>query len=305
MPLSQLYVTRIQNRFEQEYLENFRWRAVSENVSGELASGGDTVRRVRIITEPSERVYQEATQMGAPQRLAQENREVAVDFNPYFRFYVDVIEEQRYMTPSGLREMGRLGGLSLAEQANNNLRASFVRGLTVGNGGLIGPDTGGIITTTAAGFGNDAHKDKIYDAIRRAARLGDSNPRNIPRGGNRVLFLSPRYFELLSEELESRNVFFQSPIHDDNITRYEVARLFDWRIVVDNGINSAETAGSGRHGMHFIDAGTSVSFAEYPAAERSYTPEGFNGTTLERTEFLGSGRLSIENKSMYIPTTIS
>ena len=140
----------------------------------------------------------------------------------------------------------------LLEQVNKDLRGEF-------DGAPNSSLVGAAISTSAANFGNNAHRDAILKSLRDAAKKADiaSWPRS-----DRYVVVSPAYFDILDEALLDKNYSFSGEINDRAFTERLLPPYKGWNVVMDDSMDSDETASTANHFMYFGRRNEGIAYAQ-------------------------------------------
>ena len=304
MAVDAAYTTVVQRMLARRYDRATPMRALAEDLSGEFSGGGDTTRRLSLSNPISgagdnsfaPRDYMEATAQGADIRFQANNRELTIDQNKAMPpIYIDRLEEQRYMVASVMNDMARLGAQALAEVENDFAFETLIKGITAST--VIDVEENVIDQVSGTGFsaGAQAFHYALLNAMRDMAYEARAANWYVDDSPNVFALMGPRTYLNILRAMEALRMTFQTPVNDEVLRSYSAGRLFDWSIIVDNGIAPMEATSvtsdtTGQYPMAFGIANRTLSRAGYPAYEDSYKPQGLIGTRMERAHFYGYQR---------------
>lgn len=301
MAVDAAYTTVVQRMLARRYDRATPMRALAEDLSGEFSGGGDTTRRLS-LSNPLEgagansfapRDYQEATAQGADIRFMANNRELVIDQNKAMPpIYIDRLEEQRYMVASVMNDMARLGAQALAQVENDFAFQRLIQNINASTTIEVEENVLNQVAGTGFSAAAQAFHYALLNAMRDMAYEARSANWYVNDEPNIFCLMGPRTYLNIQRAMEALRMTFQTPVNDELIRSYSAGRLFDWNIIVDNGLAAREPVAvakdeTGQYPMAFGIANRSLSRAGYAPYEDSYKPQGLIGTRMERAHFYG------------------
>lgn len=136
------------------------------------------------------------------------------------------------------------------------------------------------VATTAANFGNDAHKTEIIKTLRDAKEAADYA--HWPRGMDRYCVVSPAYHDIITDYLVSEKLLLVQGATDRAVIEGDVMRFQSWTILMDDSLPEGKTADDdANHTMYFINRGQGFAFAQELRTLRVIDSEVYRGQLLQ------------------------
>ena len=168
------------------------------------------------------------------------------------RFLVTPLQERRLrvnLVAQGIEKYG----IAYRNQFNSDARAEFDTIKTVRAANSLDTTAKGRIETTAANFGNDAHRDAVGKAVEDMTERVDYA--HWPRSATgRWLIVSPAYHRLIRDYIKSKNLnLVSSTILDNAFVSAQVFFWDGWNIIMDDSLGAGKTnADDDKHKMYFF-----------------------------------------------------
>lgn len=260
MAISDMVAKIAAARFEENFYQSNIWMSLVDDRSSEIAEHGDTVQipvdgteyEANDISSAGGRADATRTQLQWTTPTIVTGNKVDLVANKSYDINVLVgTLQERITRPSFINKASQSTARAFREKLNADLRATF--------DGVTAARTA--ISTSSANFGNEAHQNAVDKALRDARVHADYL--SWPRGGARVVVVSPAYYDLIDENIIDKNVYFNaSSTNDLAAIEGEVMRWRGWTIVMDDSLaEGTANTDDGNHNMYFMNRGQGLAYA--------------------------------------------
>ena len=209
------------------------WINASQDVSGELADGGNELSLTSITSSVTVGDYARNTDINDPEILTDDDDVLAIDQQKYFNIAIDDVDRVQ-AKPELLSHFTLMAGREVAKVADD-----FMRGVWIPSDLPSGRQST-IAKASLATDANDAKIELLIDALNLMVESCDNE--NWPEDGRRMI-ITNRTATLIRKYLIDRGVIGTGQANETALVSAAINRLFGMSVTTDKNIAAPASAG--------------------------------------------------------------